>query len=350
MFTPGQLRGMLLEEALLYLLRATGYRTVGTAGNDPTLKNGSAGLNVLGRGAVHQIDAIADFMVQHPFSNPQRLLIEAKCLKPGERVGLPVIRNALGVLRDVSEYWVSRGRGHHARTQIPKPRFHYQYAVFSATGYSAHAESFAFAQDIYLIPLQNSRYVQPIIQNIRDAAEAIHEAVRNDDTKIRLSLIRQFVRRDLQGISASTAGLPVPQYIRAALQGPLDACQAMEGVMLATLGGRFPVFLVPAAGIQIGHLQNTLEVRITWDDDGWYINGSYDSGPPQPLFSFDLPENLFKLYAEGDHLSLSRAIDLKEHMMSDFQAVRWNRGRLEIIQFVLDHDWLRTMRERIGGE
>ena len=89
----GQIRGMLLEEALLHLLRGSGYRTVEAVNNDETLKAGAAGLSVKGRGGNHQIDAIADFLVSQPFSHPQRLLVEAKCYS--NKVRLPVVRNAV---------------------------------------------------------------------------------------------------------------------------------------------------------------------------------------------------------------------------------------------------------------
>ena len=78
MASAHQVRGVLLEEAVLMLLRAAGYRTVTHAGTDPTLGTCAAGLTVLGRGTCHQIDAIADLRIGQPFSNPQWLLVEAK--------------------------------------------------------------------------------------------------------------------------------------------------------------------------------------------------------------------------------------------------------------------------------
>ena len=56
-----QVRGMLLEEVILKFLEANGYTTVANAGTDPTLRDGPAGLQVLGRGTKHQVDAIADY-------------------------------------------------------------------------------------------------------------------------------------------------------------------------------------------------------------------------------------------------------------------------------------------------
>jgi hypothetical protein len=78
MASVNHVRGVLLEEAILMLLRASGYRIVTTAAADPTLSEGPAGLNVKGRGGEQQIDGIADLRIGQPFSNPQHLLVEAK--------------------------------------------------------------------------------------------------------------------------------------------------------------------------------------------------------------------------------------------------------------------------------
>ena len=69
-----------------------------------------AGLNVWGRGGKHQIDAIADLRIGQPFSNPQRLLVEAKAYSNEPKVGLPIVRGAVGVLKDVSEFGSRTGR------------------------------------------------------------------------------------------------------------------------------------------------------------------------------------------------------------------------------------------------
>ena len=75
-------------------------------GTDPTLRQGTAGLEVLGRGEHHQIDAIAEFTIRQPFVNPTRLLVEA--MSKDAPVGIEIVRNTVGVLEDASEYWVIR--------------------------------------------------------------------------------------------------------------------------------------------------------------------------------------------------------------------------------------------------
>src|ERR1051326_2261187 len=136
-----QIRGLLLEEAVLYLLRQSGYRTVLSKGVDETLEDDPSGaLFVRGRGTRHQIDAIPDYFVQPPFSNPARLLVEAKFYDSTTRVGLTVVRNAAGTVNDVSEYFVPvPGK------QALKRRYHYQYAVVSATDFSPRTQDYAYA-------------------------------------------------------------------------------------------------------------------------------------------------------------------------------------------------------------
>lgn len=305
--TTAQIRGLLLEEVLLHLLRATGYQTVEVPGDDPTLQRGPAGLCVRGRGARHQIDAIADFLVQQPFSNPQRLLVEAKCYDPGDPVRLPVVRNALGTLRDVSEYWVGGLR--HARRggAAPKRRYHYQYAVFSATRYTRDAQELAYAQDIYLIPLHRSRYIQPVIAEIRRAASVLNTPASQGDA-VRLSALRQAVRASVRGNANAIDSYGRSEEPRQVLRSLVRTCHSLNVAMLATLGSRFPVFLVPADGVRIQDLSHRLHVEIYWDAEGWYITGiPPDGGPPGPLFSFDLPEELFRLYDEAGSLSPRRA-------------------------------------------
>ena len=124
------------------------------------LSRGSAGLNVNGRGGSHQIDAIADFRVGHPFTYPPRLLVEAKAFGSQKSVGLEVVRNAVGVLKDLNEAWMP--------SDSTRTRHHYHYAIFTTTRFSKPAQKYAFAHDIYLLPLANSPFLQPLTVAINE--------------------------------------------------------------------------------------------------------------------------------------------------------------------------------------
>ena len=96
-----QIRGLLLEEIVLYLLEKVGYRII-NSGADGT-RIGSVGLEVQGRGEWHQIDALAAFDYTPSFMYPLRLIVEAKCYNIRHPVQIEVASNSLGFLRDLTE-------------------------------------------------------------------------------------------------------------------------------------------------------------------------------------------------------------------------------------------------------
>lgn len=120
-----------------------------------------------GRGAEHQADALGELTVPTPFMLPVRLFCEAKYLN--HKVGLEVIRNALGVLNDVNEQFGSTG----ATTKAPMRRFQYRYSIFSASGFTSDAEAYALAQQISLIDLRG-----PAFGYLLQAADRVTDALR----------------------------------------------------------------------------------------------------------------------------------------------------------------------------
>lgn len=340
LLNPGNVRGMLLEEAVLHLLRHSGYRTIENAGSDPTLKNGSAGLEVRGRGGLHQIDAIADYTIPHPFSYPQRLLVEGKCYS-NPSIGLEVIRNAVGVLKDVCEFWVPSPSEVAARK-----RYHYQYVVVSGTSFSKFAQQYAFAQDVYLIPLGDSAFFQPILKAINKYGRG-HGALTNQYKQRtkgeHLKSLRKEIRNCLSYGDIPEIDQDIDAHHKAAIREYLNACREIDFCLLGILGERFPIFLTPSNNSIINNLNNHVRVRITWDQHGWYLN----SEDGRHLFSFDLPKELFELYATEGFLSEARALDLKEQMMSVFQAIFIVNDQVRLIRFELDTNWLQNLRQRM---
>ncbi|MGN6555190.1 MAG: hypothetical protein ACTHLW_15900 [Verrucomicrobiota bacterium] len=329
---------MLLEEAVLHLLQRSGYRTVDAPGTDPTLCNVGAGLAVRGRGSEHQIDAIADFVVHQPFSNPQRLLVESKCYGSNYRVGIEVVRNAIGVLKDTSEFWVV-GPGPIAGRR----RYHYQYAIFSASPFSSGAQRYAFAQDVHLFPLDRSRYFQPILEAIRRIVPVALVFPRPMTGGPRqFSEFRAFVREFLR--SGQPRQRPAGYFQQIDVRPFINACHQLNYALVAVLGGRFPVLLTPSQVARERRLQEQMHVRIYWNEEGWYLRSE---GSQENLFSFDLPDELFELYAEEGFLNPQRALDLKEQMMSTFQAIETSDGHSRIINFVLDREWIAAIRRRM---
>lgn len=332
-----QIRGMLLEEAVLYLLRWSGYKTVNAPNGDPTLYAGSAGLEVMGRGGTHQIDAIADYVIAHPFSHPQRLLVEAK-FKKG-RIGIEVARNAIGVLKDVGEYWVTTPNNPSKNVlgkniSTTKNRFHYQYAIFSASGYTDATQFYAFAQDVYLIPVDSSRFMQPIIESIRDLKISHRGKLKDLRDAVRAAL----ETRENEGLFNI---LSEKDFAQVAVF--LERAHRLDQALLGMLSNQFPVFLVRNPEVNVTGLPSQLDVRIYRNEEGWYLRDTNQ----RTLFSFDIPKTLFDLYADEGLLKPARALDLKEDYLSEIQAIIQSRNGYRVLTMKLDQGWIGALRERI---
>ena len=327
--TARQVGGMLLEEVVLLLLEGSGYRTVMTHQGDPTLTTERGSICVKGRGSTHQIDAIADYKFPPPFGQPHRLLVEAKLLdKPA---GIEIVRNALGVHRDVSEFWIGPQFGR----QGHRPRHHYQYAVFSATGFSSYAQNFAYAHDIFLLTLNDSPFLEPVVAAVREIADELAASIdENDDHS--LTSARQEFRRRLR----DQAG-PERELYDIDIGRLLGACAEIGFGLLGMLQSRLPVLLIPHPGLNPDDVRSEEEVRIFWDARGWYLRRP----DGRDLFSFSLPRQLFELYADDGTLDPARALELKGEALRTITAFqKLPDGQSRFIEFRLDEAWLNRVR------
>jgi hypothetical protein len=148
-----QTRGKIFEALIKYYLSQHGYTIIPeNIRNYYGIKKRSNGLNVKGRGAYHQIDALGQFQFIIPFVYPIRLIAEAKCYNSTriKSMGINKIRDFVGVVKDISEnYVIDTYRDLKYKSRF---RFTDSGVFFSTLPFSKNAEMYAYAQGIYLIP------------------------------------------------------------------------------------------------------------------------------------------------------------------------------------------------------
>ena len=186
------LKGYLLEEILAHLIRNTGYKLLVDPSQDPReLARRRNGLVVQGRGGVHQVDVLGQLLWIPAFTFPIRLFVEAKYRKA--RTGLPEIRNAVGVVEDINQNFSPIREG---SNRLMK-RYSYQYALFSASGFSKNAVDYALAHQLSLIDLSGPDF-DDLLKFVDDLAELIftqpHPGYK---TSKFFELLRSSIRRQL---------------------------------------------------------------------------------------------------------------------------------------------------------
>lgn len=169
------LAGYILEELVAFLIRNTGYRLLVDELQDPLeLKSLTNGLNVIGRGALHQVDVLGELSWIPAFTFPLRLIVEAKCRR--SKTGTDVVRGMMATLIDVNQkHFPSIEVG----STPPRPKYTYVGAIFSASGFSSGASKLALAHAVSLVDL-NTPQLSGLVQAARASAASILKPAQGD--------------------------------------------------------------------------------------------------------------------------------------------------------------------------
>lgn len=131
-----------------------------------------------------------------------------------------------------------------------RQRHHYLGAIFSASEFTEPAQQYAYAQDVYLVPLAGSTFMGPVIRAIGSvqAEELAHQFT--------ISAIGRYLRRRLLGLEFEAGEMVVPLADIRGMNQVIAACNALRYGAIAMFGGRFPAFLVAAPEIDVAGLGN----------------------------------------------------------------------------------------------
>jgi hypothetical protein len=187
------LKGYLLEEILAYLISRAGYRLLTRVQDDPhDLDYFGNGLQVRGRGGYHQADVLGEWAWTPAFSNPIRLFLEAKWrgAHGGSKVGIPEVRQAVGVTQDINQILSTVRRTPGAGSPPPHEEdgfelqgrgfcYSYRYALFSTSGFSKHAQTYALAHQVTLIDLSGPEFGH-LLSVVDDVGEGLRKLYLDD--------------------------------------------------------------------------------------------------------------------------------------------------------------------------
>lgn len=216
-----QAKGYLLELVLSKLIEVNGYEIITedtmpheseTPPESREIKYQGNGLNVRGRGGYHQFDSLGTFKITPPFIYPLRLFVEAKFYSR-EKVGINIVRMGVGILEDINTNYSTVGL---AGEQLAVTRYHYNYSIFSTTGFTEDAQRYAIAHKIQLIDLSGVEY-NPIIKLIDSLVESIPVALSENNREyldIKFDKFKESFRKVLFEDNSYAVGNLSEQYGR----------------------------------------------------------------------------------------------------------------------------------------
>lgn len=347
--TVNQIRGAILEEIVLKLLENAGYRIL-NSNNGNEIRNGHSGLELQGRGEWHQVDALVSCDSTPAFIYPIRLIVEAKTFlkrskshyKP-KAVGIDVVRNAVGRLKDVNENFFS----HKILNYDYKwKRFNYTHAIFSLGGFTESAQRYAIAHQVFLIQY----YFLPLFSGIRDILSNINDSTARQIFHIPITSAR-FILKQFREV--------FKQFIRETIQNGLQSFLTEKGLVefenlkqnidriggsyFGLLNGEYPIHLLSERSLpeQLFESEDEINVRIHVSEAKCIIitlgnNNLY----------FELPISIAELFTKywEDKMKIAR---LKERYVS-FITLTGKIGNVRrSIKLNLDRTWLNEYIERM---
>jgi hypothetical protein len=340
------LRGYLLEEALAWLLRNTGYRLLVDNSQDPDeLVMAGNTLLVQGRGTTHQVDVLGEFALTPAFSLPIRMFIEAKFHR--EPCNLTVVRNAHGVIHDVNENFV------HIGGSRPRRRYQYVYALFSASGFTEQAQAFALAQQISLVDMSGMSF-EWLRNRIADtAAELYSQRNQHQVTRFPVTWMRRELRvrleTSMQGLGVGDETGWAPDMVTNAPRFRTAAAGIIEGFSRGLLASERSEFLLgfPAAPfilvlgaddpdrfIRYAEDHPTHAVRLRRAGSVGHAEWSVSSwaDPDAYRLAFNLPERIESWISENDERRFRRANSVKSDFLSEITIYRKRGDDMRIYQ------------------
>lgn len=292
--TLSAFKGFILEEVLSKLLENSGYslidKNVLIDNKHPEFISRGNGLNIKGRGGIHQADALGQFPFSFPFNYPIRLFIEAKYKT--QKTGIDIVRSAIGILTDLNSNYQTIDLNDE---DLLIQRFNYNYAIFSTSGFSENAIKLAIAYKITLIDLGGSEY-KSLLGVINEVASELHAYINKE--KIELAEIRDRIRTRLfnkkEHRNVQTQSLDEISYTIGKL---VNIINEYEDLYLASVNSPFSILIKPDFPKNFKEYiktneKSTFEVSINWlpeSSDKWRIRDFY-SLKEEFNFTFYLPK------------------------------------------------------------
>lgn len=340
--TIAQIRGALLEEAVLFLLRKVGYETYDPAAllaqHIEYMRAGHSGLEVRGRGTWHQLDAFALWRHSPAFMYPLQLMVEAKCYALRRPVGVEVPRNSVGVLKDISEnYFTYTRKGETFRG----PRYNYTAAIFSTSGFTKGAVEYAVAHQVFLIQYENVPAIQPLV----DAIFAFDEDCISLRGRRATSAARCYYRRCLTRRHTVD---PVPEELtergQALICGQLtDACVSIKGSYFGMLQGQWPLHLLRNDPLpEEAFSDDVVSCRLHGNSrGGWKFVPVHSHRGDRSWFEleFSLPSHIAEL-VESRWEDPVAVANLKQQRFSYIDLSGLIGGIRRSVRLQLDEDWI----------
>jgi len=282
-------------------------------------------------------------------------MVEAKCYARGRPVGIEVARNAVGVLKDISENFFTYIPIGPAGTAVQVPRFNYHAAIFATSGYTAGAQRFAIAHQIFLIQYERVSLLEPVVDGLLLLRDDHLRGLSGDEAEISARLrsdLRQMLQESGNAVQRADSALSPEgfEHVRDGVVGPL---LRIEGSYFGMLQGKWPMHLLsrrPLPEAAFLH-RDAVPCRVYGrNSDRWSFSpiGVQEGEPAWFRLEFDIPEEIVGFVGEARNDPFTLAA-VKQANFSFLDLAGKIGGLQRQVRLRLDGEWLDAYLQRILG-
>ena len=285
------IKGYIFEYFVRKLLQNAGFQQVFP--DDNIIYKSSAGIMIHGLGQSHNADVLVSPPIQIPFYFQTRLLIECKCYT--EPLGLPFVRNVLGLREDINSFdivtpEILRKRRNYRRSRsavFDFDRYIYQVALASISGFKETAEEFAAVHRIPLISFSKSKIFEPI-RNFINSSDSIVEGLTDHEKDNFIKILKgektpyQYHSEDCHNNFDSHSIIAICEFF--------DNVQRIaEDIVIGILENGTILFMYAERRNSKPNYEDD-DFRLFWSDDkiSWKIETNTFN------YYFELPDNLMR--------------------------------------------------------
>lgn len=338
-------KGKLFEYFVCKLLLACGFKQVAKDGL--LIFDGRPGTMIQGLGQAHNADVLLEPPFQTPFYFSTRLLVECKCYN--DTIGLPVIRNALGLREDINSFDIvtedilkNRRLSYTTRsTCYPMKRYSYQVAVASFSGFKSTAIPFAQTHRIPLISFSESRLFQDIRYSILEVERRANFDEEYAEFVLQYLVEHQYERRVYRDDNYK-------DDIFVSFINEIRWFQ--DRIVIGLLEDGTILFMIKNGQDNFYQEQNNTYndgCEILWSNevDAWELRDGRQS------YSFELPKEIYQEWVESAEEQRRAAVQIKQDYFSKIVLFENNFGERDSIRTLhLSERFIRTARRNLNME
>jgi len=333
-------KGAIFEWYVKNILQSCGFTQVIPNGDNNLIYTDSKGLNIHGLAQPHNADVLMNPPLQIPFNIPSRLIIECKAYN--NKVGLPIVRNVLGMREDINSFEIvtpsilnmrkNYRRRHMAIYSFN--RFIYQVGIAVVNQLTFPAIEFAAVHRIPIISFAESIRYKVLRDTVQSISKEYCEMLGNQYSMI------------LDYFKGTRSNLP-DDVDRMVVNFTRSSRELLNSMSIGLLESGEILFLHnPGQQFVPSKIEYDAEIHYKIPGGDWKINIIDEN---EATYYFELPDRIFSIWAKQE-FDKRKAIEIKNEYFKRIVIISTYQNEFTFYIIRISDEFIKRITSRINED